>query len=167
MKIKENRNRPPFQCREQTEAESGQSYRGKKFYAEKKDKSAAIKTGDLVISALLSAEITLQSSIKDATPRTKTVAKEGSVQWENLTPGIYTVTAVIDGYVPQETEVELKPEEITSINLDLKPVTLQLTILTNVSDGEVRYAPLTSAGTNTDGTPKKLEAAGYYHRSDQ
>ncbi len=63
--------------------------------------------------------------------------------------------------MPQETEVELKPEEITSINLDLKPVTYQLTILTNVSDGEVRYAPLTSAGTNTDGTPKKLEAAGY------
>lgn len=130
--------------------------------AKRETKTISVKTGNLVISTTeTSAEITLQSSVPGATPRTKTIPEEGTVQWENLSPGKYTVTATLDGFDSQEVDVELLAQKTVSLNLDLKPITYQIIIETNVNDGEVRYAPLGIVGRNAKGDLKTGETGGY------
>ncbi|MCY7346994.1 MAG: carboxypeptidase-like regulatory domain-containing protein [Pyrinomonadaceae bacterium] len=131
----------------------------------------ALKLSTLVVVTKTAAEVTLQSSVKGATPmihrasETGTAeigtSETGTAQFDNISPGNYTVTATLDGYSSLYTDVDVVAQKTVTVNLDLKQITYQVIIETNVSDGgEVRYAPYTAAGTNPDGTVKLGEVSG-------
>ncbi|MCY7376790.1 MAG: carboxypeptidase-like regulatory domain-containing protein [Pyrinomonadaceae bacterium] len=120
-----------------------------------------IKTSNLVISTETNAEVSLASSVKGATTMLKKVPADGTVEFENLTPGKYLVSAKMEGFYQQETEVDVVPQKTVGIALELEPVTYQLTIEANVNDGVVRYAPARLLGSNPDGSLKTVETGGY------
>ncbi|MGI8641322.1 MAG: PEGA domain-containing protein [Pyrinomonadaceae bacterium] len=124
-----------------------------------------VKTSNLTVSSEAGAKVVLESSISGVKPMTKEISKNNSrdktVEFENLRPGKYTVTASLDGYKTQETEVTIAPQKTVGISLDLESYKYQLNIDTNVTDGEVRFAPARLEGTNSDGSLKTIETGGY------
>ncbi len=91
----------------------------------------------------------------------KTNPNDKAVEFENLTPGKYTVTVSLEGYKTQETEVDVPSQKTVAISIDFEPFKYQLNIDTNVTDGEVRFAPANFEGTNPDGSLKTIETGGY------
>ncbi|HSK72790.1 MAG TPA: carboxypeptidase-like regulatory domain-containing protein, partial [Pyrinomonadaceae bacterium] len=78
----------------------------------------------------------------------------------NLRPGKYQVTASLDGYKTQETEVEILPQKTVGISLELDPIKYQLQINTNIRDGEIRFAPAKLEKSGSEGIVTK-ETGGY------
>ena len=130
-----------------------------------------VKTSNLTVSSESGAKILLESSLRGAKPIEKQVSKtnptDKAVEFENLTPGKYTVTVSLDGYKSQETEVTVPPQKTVAISIDLEPFKYELNIDTNISDGEVRFAPANFEGTNPDGSLKTTETGGLLHCSDK
>ena len=61
--------------------------------------------------------------------------------FNDLKRGRYRVAGTLAGYHPAETEVQIAPNTVASITLYFQPVLYSVTINTNVSAGEVKYAP--------------------------
>ncbi len=125
-----------------------------------------VKTNDLVVFSEPGAKILLEGLVRGVKPATKGIPKDNSrdktVVFENLRAGKYKVTASLDGYKTQETEVTIVPQKNNiGINLDLEPYTYKLNLETNVTEGEVRFAPAQFLGTNPDGSLKTIETGGY------
>jgi hypothetical protein len=59
--------------------------------------------------------------------------------FNDLQPGRYTVRAELKGYQPANKEVVIFANKPSSMTLNLVPITYNVTIETNVSQGEVRY----------------------------
>lgn len=132
---------------------------------EVKTKTKIVKTSNLTVSSEAGAKVALESLIRGVKPMTKEISKSNpkdkTVEFENLRPGKYTVTASLDGYKTQETNVTVAPQKTIGISLDLESYKYQLNIDTNVPDGEVRFAPARLERTNPDGSLKTTETGGY------
>lgn len=124
-----------------------------------------VKTSNLVVSSESGAKVLLKSSVSGVKPHSKDIAKNNpedkTVEFEDLRPGKYVVTASLDGYKTQETDVTIVPQKTIGISLELEPFQYQLNLETNIDEGEVRFAPARLEGTNPDGSLKTSETAGY------
>lgn len=123
-----------------------------------------VKTSNLTVSSEPGANVVLLASTKGATPVSKKVPldeTDGTIEFENLEPGKYTVTVTLDGFETQEGEVEVPKQKTVGISMDLEPITYDLVIETNVKAGEIRYAPAKLEGKNPDGSLRTKESAGY------
>ena len=69
-------------------------------------------------------------------------ADERQFIFNDLKPGSYRVAASLDGYEPAEKEVVITAKKTTPVTLNLKPITQNVTINTNIKTGEIRYAPV-------------------------
>lgn len=125
-----------------------------------KVETRVVKTSNLTVSTEDKAEVVLESK-NDGKQTRKIVSEKGAVEFENLTPGKYQVSANLDGFYSQETDVVIEAQKTVGISLDLEPVSYQLNIQTNIEDGEIRYAPARLEGTNADGSLKTAETGGY------
>lgn len=124
-----------------------------------------VKTSNLTVTSESGAKVLLESAMRGVKPIEKEVSKNNpndrAIEFENLTPGNYTVTVSLDGYKSQETEVEVPAQKTIAINIDLEPFKYELNIDTNITDGEVRFAPANFEKTNPDGSLKTTETGGY------
>jgi hypothetical protein len=95
------------------------------------------------------AEIAL-SSINTRKPfkRTRDTDDDGVLNLENVPPGKYLLTVSLKGFVTEESEVEVKPQQLVTVPVNLAPITHDIFIKTNVPTGEVRYAPIQKQGAN-------------------
>lgn len=59
--------------------------------------------------------------------------------FDTLPPGRYRVKAQRDGYRAKESDVQITPGNITSVTLDLEPITYDVELQLNVGAGEVWY----------------------------
>lgn len=132
--------------------------------APKRPKVPADRTSDLTIETEPNATVvmTLQPSGRGAKPtKRQEIAVNGKAVFDNLNPGKYTLSAEKENFVEQETELTIEPQRTATLNYPLEAIQYQLNIETNVSDGEVRYAPAEKIGENSDGTVK-LKPEGNY-----
>jgi hypothetical protein len=60
--------------------------------------------------------------------------------FNDLKPGVYRVAASLDGYEPTEKDITVIRNKTTPVTLELKPVTQDVAVSTNVKAGEIRYA---------------------------
>lgn len=74
--------------------------------------------------------------------------------FNDLKPGVYRVAASLDGYEPVEKEVTITRNKTTLVTLELKPVTQDVTVVTNIKAGEVRYAPVVAYKDSQTGETK-------------
>jgi hypothetical protein len=83
----------------------------------------------------------------------KTADKDGGAVFENLPPATYKIITEKNGFeTQQEDKFEVQPKKTRKIVMDLKPITYDLTIETNINDGEVRYALAEYKGVGQDGS---------------
>lgn len=123
-----------------------------------------VKTSNLTVASEAGAEILLESTARGAKPLTKVIPKDNpedkTVEFENLSPGKYKITATLDGYKTQETEVDVEPQKTVGISLELDPIKYQFQINTNIKEGEIRFAPAKLEKSGAEGVVT-TETGGY------
>jgi len=72
--------------------------------------------------------------------QTKKTDADGVLNLENVPPGKYILTVSLEGYVTEESEVDVAPQRFVTVPVNLAPITHDLFVKTNVARGEVRYA---------------------------
>lgn len=75
----------------------------------------------------------------------------GVLELQNVPPGKYLLNVSLKGYVTEESEIEVKPQELVTVPVNLAPITHDVFIKTNVTSGEVRYAQIEKPGENGGG----------------
>lgn len=133
-----------------------------KLTAPKRTKVVTDTTSDLTIITEPNARVTmiLQGGRGAAKPIVKT-ATGGEAEFENLKPGRYAISATLNDFIEEQSVVDIPARQSYKLDFPLEPVEYQLNIETNISEGEIRYAPAALVGRNPNGS-LKLEPEGDY-----
>ncbi len=127
-----------------------------------KETTKQIKPTGLSLTVLPNSDIFLESIDSGKKVKINGKAKDESVTFEPLRAGKYKLSASLEGYEPQEADITIQREKITIIPIKLKQLTYNFSIKTNVTEGEVRFAPVTILGKeNPDGTLNVKERGGF------
>lgn len=99
-------------------------------------------TGSLSVAARSNATIVVDPiKIKNGQRQQAVVpAGQGLFVFNGLKPGRYQVTGTLAGHQPVETVVDVMANANPSATLTFEPILYSVTINTNVSEGEVKYA---------------------------
>ncbi len=93
------------------------------------------------------AGIVLESiNLKKKYKQIKNTDSDGILNLENVPSGKYALTVSLKGFVTEESEIEIRPEQLVTVPVNLAPITHDIFIKTNVPSGEVRYAPIQKQG---------------------
>lgn len=101
------------------------------------------QTGTLYISAEPGASIRLEYLTKGGkveVSENTISAGERSIIFNDLRPGRYRVVAELDGHKPAESAVLVKPNKYDKVDLNLVPITYNVTVRLNASSGKLDYA---------------------------
>ena len=66
----------------------------------------------------------------------------------DVPPGKYLLTVSLKGFVTEESDVEILPQQLVTVPVNLAEITHDIFIKTNVASGEVRYAPIENQPQN-------------------
>lgn len=100
-------------------------------------------TGSLSVAAASNANLLVEPlDNKRAEGQEGTVpAGERIFVFNNLKPGRYRVAGVLDKHHPAQEVIVIRANKSESLTLDFPPIIYSVTINTNVSTGEIKYAP--------------------------
>ena len=146
----------PKAARKQSKAETSGSL--KKI---SRPKNPTVRTSYLAVTTEPGANITLVSEKPNSSPIERTAPNNGIIEFDKLQPGDYTLSAALDGFNPREAELSIPPSDSLAFGFKLEAEKYQLSIQTNISEGEVRYAPARFVGYNPDKSLKLAETGGY------
>lgn len=98
-------------------------------------------TGTLVVTAEPNATIFVDplDSQQDETPEGTVPRNERSFIFNNLKPGRYKVTVELNGYKDSEQITQIKANDVKTLDFFLSEIIYDITLNTNIIDGEVRY----------------------------
>ena len=100
-------------------------------------------SGLVVTTVQPNAGIALESvDSKKQYKENKFTDSDGVLNLGNVPPGKYVLTVSLKGFVTEESEVEVQPQQLVTVPVNLAPITHDIFIKTNVPSGEVRYAPI-------------------------
>ncbi|CAN5307541.1 hypothetical protein BH10ACI1_BH10ACI1_30000 [soil metagenome] len=122
-----------------------------------------VKTSNLSVTTQPGAMVKLESLAANVNPpAAQKVNSSGVVIFENLKAIKYKVVVTLDGFETLEQDsVAILPQKTLGIKLDLKPITYDLKIDTNIADGEVRFAPAVLTSTDNEGNLITKETGGF------
>ena len=106
-------------------------------------------------------------SLVPLNPKQKKINKQiagndGTVVFADLAAANYKIRVEKAGFETLEQDpVKIQPQKTQAINMELKAITSNLSIKTNVSQGEVRYAPADLTETRPDGSLVTKENGAY------
>ncbi len=118
-------------------------------------KTEKVRVSNLTVTTEPGAAITLSSAAKVAKPykREITADRDGNAIFDELPPGNYKVTASKDDFEPEEVEkVVISPQKSHGLSMDLTPITYSLKIDTNVTGGDILFAPAINKGKDASGS---------------
>lgn len=134
-----------------------------KQVAPKRPKAPTIKTSDLAIVTTPNATVVMTPIPlgRGATKKEIIADADGRAEFDDLRAGRYKISAKKDEYIEQESEVNIGAQASLTLDFPLEPIEYQLNFATNISEGEVRYAPARLVGDKT-AKPLRLEPDGNY-----
>jgi hypothetical protein len=105
------------------------------------------------------------SFIKKGSPSAKrdiAADPKGFAIFNDIKPGVYTVSATKDGFETAEAEsVTIVPQRAQGLAMDLKAITYRLRIQTNVTGGDVLFAPAIETGKDAKGNILSRQLGNY------
>ena len=107
-----------------------------------KNAHPTITTGTLSVVALPNATIRLEPVKGGEALEGKVPGTEKLFIFPPLKPGTYRVTAELDGHKPAAQNIQIVANKNKGLTLDLETILYTIRITTNVTSGEVRYAPV-------------------------
>lgn len=106
----------------------------------------APNTGSIVVTAPRGAAIVVEP-VRGGTGDDAEIPSDSDFAvFNNIRPGRYRVAAALEGYEEAAAETDVRAGEPAPVKLELRPTTTMVTINTNVSTGEIRYAPVVATG---------------------
>jgi len=97
-----------------------------------------------------------------STKRDIVADQAGFAIFNDIKPGDYTVTATKDGFESAEADsVTIVPQRAQGLDMGLKPITFRLRIQTNVSGGDVLFAPAIQTGKDAKGNILSRQLGNY------
>jgi hypothetical protein len=100
-------------------------------------------TGTLSVASEPEAALLIEPMKRGSEGKRGTIpAGDRQFVFNELKPGRYRVAASLEGYESVEGEVIIAANKTSTLTLNLKPVTQNVTINTNIKTGEIRYAPV-------------------------
>ena len=88
--------------------------------------------------------------------------QDGFAIYNDIAPGIYTVVATKDGFETAEADsVTIVPQRAQGLDMGLKPITYRLRIQTNVTGGDVLFAPAIETGKDAKGNILSRQLGNY------
>ncbi len=104
-------------------------------------------SGIVVTTVQPNADILLESiNLRKQYKQDKSTNSEGVLNLENVPPGKYVLTVSLKGFVTEESEIEIKRQQLVTVPVNLAPITHDIFIKTNIPSGEVRYASIQKQG---------------------
>ncbi len=146
----------PKTARKQSKAETSDSL--KKI---SRPKNPAVRTSYLAVTTEPRAKVLLVSDRPNSSPIERIAPSNGIIEFDKLPPGDYTLSASLDGFNPREADLSIPPSDSLAFGFKLEAEKYQLSLQTNISEGEVRYAPADFVGYNADRSLKLREKGGY------
>lgn len=156
---KPKRNPPvkkPTVTRRQSKAETSNAFR-----KVERNRNPTVRTSYLAITTEPDAKVTLISERPNSVPVVRTAPESGIIEFDKLQPGDYKLSAALDGFNSREAELTIPPSDSLALGFQLDAEKYQLSVQTNISEGEVRYAPARFIGFNPDRSLKLVETGGY------
>lgn len=92
------------------------------------------------------AEVTIKPVGNGRYRQNRRTDADGVLALENVPPGKYSLTVSLDGYVTEESEIDIAAQRLVTVPVNLAPITHDIFIKTNVKAGEVRYARVQRRG---------------------
>src|SRR5687768_17368863 len=114
-----------------------------------------VRVSNLTVTTVPGAKVVLESILKTPKPfkRELVADAQGNAIFDDLRPGDYKVGSSKDDFEPEEVEkVTISPQKAHGLNMDLKALTYKLKIDTNLTAGDVFYAPAIQKGKNAAGS---------------
>jgi PEGA domain len=99
-------------------------------------------TGDLSVASESGAllEVSPLAGARGPRPLSRPIpAGERLLSFNDLRPGSYRVSARLEGFRPAEETVTVAVNKVTTLTLELEPVTYSVVVNTNVRTGELQY----------------------------
>ena len=118
-------------------------------------RTEVVRVSDLTVTTEPGAKVVLESLVKTPRPfkRELVADRQGNAIFDDLKPGDYKVTASKDDFEPEEVErVKINPQKAHGLNMDLKALTYNLKIDTNLTGGDILFAPAIQKGKNASGS---------------
>ena len=107
-----------------------------------KNAHPTVTTGTLAVGALPNATVRLEPVKGGEALEGKLPPTEKIFIFPPLKPGTYRVTAELEGHTSASQNIQIVANKNKGVTLDLAPILYTIRINTNVSSGEVRYAPV-------------------------
>ncbi len=124
-------------------------------------RNLTVRTSYLKITTEPDAKVTLTSDKPNSIPEVRTVPDNGIIEFDKLQSGDYTLSASLDGFNTRVADLTITPQQSVGLDFSLDAEKYQVSIKTNISEGEVRYAPARFIGYNPDNSLKLVETGGY------
>jgi hypothetical protein len=106
-------------------------------------------SGIAITTVQPNAGIVLESANpKSKYKQVKNTNSDGILNLENVPAGKYVLTVSLKGFVTEESEIEVKPAQLVTVPVNLAQITHDVSIKTNVLNGELRYAPIQKIAGN-------------------
>jgi len=122
-----------------------------------KNAHPTVTTGTLAVGALPNATVRLEPVKGGEALEGKLPPSEKIFIFPPLKPGAYRVSAELEGHKSAAQNIQIVANKNKGVTLDLAPILYTIRINTNVSSGEVRYAPVEAY---MEGTEKKYKPIG-------
>lgn len=99
-------------------------------------------TGSLAVAANSNANLLVEPINARKAEGQRGVVPDGEriFIFNGLQPGEYRVAGTLAGHHPAEKEISIKANKNFSVTLDFEPIVFSVTVTTNVSTGELKYA---------------------------
>lgn len=125
-------------------------------------KPVMTRTSNLTVTTEPGATVFLESVNSRKKRIDKQIAgKEGAIVFDDLPAATYKIKVEKNGFeTKKQDEVKIPSQQTVAINMDINPITSNLTIKTNVGEGEVRYASGVLKETKPDGSVILEEKTG-------
>ena len=99
-------------------------------------------SGVVITTVQPNADVSFRAASGGRYRQAKKTDADGVLNLVNVPPGKYSLTVSLDGHVTEESEVDVAPQQLVTVPVNLAPITHDVFIKTNVGRGEVRYAKL-------------------------
>jgi len=121
-----------------------------------------VAVGVLTVTTEPGAVVTFVKEGTASVKRDISADSTGFAIYNDIKPGVYTVTAKKDGFETAEANsVTIVPQRAQGLDMDLKPITYRLRIQTNVVGGDVLFAPAIETGKDAKGNILSRQLGNY------
>ena len=115
-------------------------------------KTEQVAVNNLIVATEPGSKVILRLKSPKPIPLEKIAGGSGSAIFSALTPGTYSISASKDGFESAEADgIKISAQKSHTLDIPLKEITYELKIKTNLTGGDILFAPAIQKGKDASG----------------